>query len=145
MPPEEFENLIVECARLFPCHRMACILNNGPLVIFHVSCPNAHQGRRGEQIGISGDDECRGGDGGNLGKGVRRTEGLSGGSRLARVLIDFGPALGTLRVSTSIGWPHFQIGSWLFPDIWNFGTCDKVSDFLVRHSSSASPNYEGSK
>jgi hypothetical protein len=48
----ELKNLLVEYVRLLPRNCVSSIRHNNPFVIFHMSGPNAHQGRRREQIGI---------------------------------------------------------------------------------------------
>src|ERR1019366_8769191 len=111
----ELKNLLVECVWLLPFNRVACIDHDCPFVIFQMSCPNAHQGRRRKQISTCGNDESRRGDGRDLREGVWRAGGLIRRSRLARMFIDFGPALGALRVSASIGWPNFSVDSRQFP------------------------------
>ena len=72
----ELKNLLIEYVRLFPRNRVAGIGHDRPFVIFHVGSPDAHEGRRREQIGIRGNDQGRRGDSRDLREGVGRAEGL---------------------------------------------------------------------
>src|SRR6516165_9660434 len=74
MPPDEFKNLIVECAWLFPGHG-ASIMHDDPLMPLQVSGPDAHQSRGSQEVRVSGDNERWSRDGRNLRQriGRRRT------------------------------------------------------------------------
>ena len=105
----ELKNLVVEYVRLLPRNRVARVGHDRPFVIFHMSSPDAHKGRRCKQIGIRGNDEGRRRDSRNLREGVWRAEGLIRGFRLASMFVDLGPAFGAVRVSASIRWPDFPV------------------------------------
>ena len=76
MPPQKIENFVVERAGLLPRHGVAGIVDDGPFVVAQVRRPDAHQGRRRQQIRIGGDHQRRRGNGRNLGKRVRRAQRL---------------------------------------------------------------------
>jgi hypothetical protein len=134
---KERKNLLVECVRLLPLNRVACIGHDYPFIIFQVSCPDAHQGRRRKQISICGNDKSRRGDGRDFGEGVWSAGGLIRRSRLARMLINLGPVLGALRVGASIGWSNLPVDSRQFSDVGNFDTCDNVGDLLICYTRAA--------
>src|SRR5215475_11596674 len=122
MSSNELKNLLVEYVRLFPRNRVARIGHDRPFVIFHMSSPDAHEGRRCKQIGVRGNDEGRCGNSRNLREGVWRAEGLTRGFRLASMFVDLGPAFGTVRVSASIRWPDFPVNRRKFSYARNLNT-----------------------
>src|SRR5215467_3129545 len=145
MSSNELKNLLVEYVRLFPRNRVARIGHDRPFVIFHMSSPDAHEGRRCKQIGVRGNDEGRCGNGRDLREGVWRAEGLSRGFRLASMFVDLGPAFGTVRVSASIRWPDFPVNRRKFSYARNLNASYKIGDLLVCHLPGTGPDHEASE
>ena len=93
MPLHERENAFVENIGILPGDGVAGIRHRGPFVVLQVGSPGAHQRRRRKEIGVGRHDEHRHRDGGELGEGVRRPQGLGRGARLLRMLLDLDPSL----------------------------------------------------
>ena len=88
---------------------MAGILHDGPLMVFDMRRPDAHQRRRSKQVRIRGDQENRRGNRLDLRKSVWRMHRLRYGVRLAGMRVDLDPALGAVHIGASIGRRDFQI------------------------------------
>jgi len=83
--PEEREDAFVEGVWLFPRDGVAGIVDLSPFVRLHVRSPDAHQGRRREQVGIRRDDQRRHRNAFELGKRVGRAQRLCGRAGLPGV------------------------------------------------------------
>lgn len=91
---DELKNLLIEYVGLLPRNCVARIRYYRPFVIFHMSGPDAHHGRRGKQVSIGGDDKSRRRYASDFRKCVRRSKRLIGGSRLARIFVNLAPTFG---------------------------------------------------
>jgi hypothetical protein len=132
VPPQKIQNFVIERAGLLPRHGVAGVVNNGPFVMAQMRGPDAHQGRRRQKIGVGGDHQRRRGDGGDLGKRVRRAQRrLKARARLARVLVDLDPAPGALRIGAAIGRADLPVMRRLFPDLGDGDAGDEIGDLLV--------------
>src|SRR5450830_1184396 len=129
---DELKNLLIEYVGLLPRNCVARIRYYRPFVIFHMSGPDAHHGRRGKQVSIGGDDKSRRRYASDFRKCVRRSKRLIGGSRLARIFVNLAPTFGALRADGSIRRADLPVDSSLFSEFGDFDSRDDIGDGLVR-------------